>query len=45
MIIEIYNFEFIHLNLEARRGAAAQSVTVNLQIVGPLPARGGEIFT
>ena len=31
--------------IEAGRGAAAQSVTVNRLVVGSIPTRGNEIFT
>ena len=35
---------FIYI-IEASRGPAAQSVTVNRLVVGSIPTRGDEIFT
>ena len=32
-------------DIEASRGAAAQSVTVNRLVVGSIPTRGDEMFT
>ena len=38
------HLKWILFNIEASRGAGAQSVTVNRLVVGSIPTRGDEIF-